>query len=61
MRTPKHLVGCVGLAITLDFLLFNGFCTQASCEALSHASNQALSNFEQFKDFSLSQFIHQIL
>jgi hypothetical protein len=59
MRALKHLVGCVGLAIVLDYLLFNGFCTQASGAVLSHASSQILANLGELKSISPDQFIHK--
>jgi hypothetical protein len=40
----KHLIGGVGLAITLDYFLFNGYCTNATCEAFSDAYAQFLSS-----------------
>lgn len=59
MRGLKHIIGCIGIAITLDFLLFNGFYTDASSEVLSQASSQMLTNLKQFKKFSPTQLIHQ--
>jgi hypothetical protein len=57
LKNLKHLVGLVGILITLDFFLFDGFCTQACSEALSQASSQI--HLDLLKDFSPSQFIHQ--
>jgi hypothetical protein len=51
LKILKHLIGCVGVAIVVDYFLFNGFCTQA----LSQASSQI--HLDQLKDFSPSQFI----
>jgi hypothetical protein len=53
LKTLKHLIGCVCVAIVVDYYLFNGFCT----EALSQASNQL--HLDQLKDFSPSQFIQR--
>ena len=53
LKNLKHLVGSVGILITLDFFLFDGFCTQACSEALSQASSQI--HLDLIKDFSPSQ------
>ena len=50
LKNLKYLVGLVGILITLDFFLFDGFCTQACSEALSQASNQI--HLDLLKDFS---------
>jgi uncharacterized membrane protein YjfL (UPF0719 family) len=55
-KTLEHLVGWGGLAIVLDYFLFNGFCTEASSQALSHASSQ-IENL--CRNFTPGQFIHQ--
>jgi hypothetical protein len=51
MRTLQHFIGCVSAAITLDYLAFNGFCTNVCTGALSLACDQMLSQMEQFKTF----------
>jgi len=51
MRALQHFIGCVGVAITLDYLAFNGFCTDVCTRALSLACDQMLSQVQQFKTF----------
>ena len=60
MRGLKHIIGCIGIAITLDFLLLNGFCTEASSQVLSQASRQMLTNLKQLTNLSPTQLIHQM-
>jgi hypothetical protein len=43
MRALKHFVGVTGIAITLDYFLFNGYCTNVSGELFSQAYIQILS------------------
>jgi len=58
MGALKHMVGGTGIAITLDFLFFGGFCTKAFSQLFSQASSDALSQLNQLKLFSPTQFIH---
>ena len=55
MRGLKHFIGCVGIAITLDYLAFNGYCTDVCTHVLSLACDQMLSEAQvhvrQFKTF----------
>jgi hypothetical protein len=55
MRGLKHFIGCVGIAITLDYLAFNGYCTEVCTHVLSLACDQMLSEAQvqvrQFKTF----------
>jgi len=55
MRGLKHFIGCVGIAITLDYLAFNGYCTEVCTHVLSLACDQMLSEVHvqvrQFKTF----------
>ena len=51
MRALYHFIGCIGIAITLDYLAFNGYCTEVCTNALSLACDQMLSHVQQFKTF----------
>jgi hypothetical protein len=51
MRAFKHFFGGMGIAITLDYFLFDGYCTNASCELFSHAYIQILSELQQLNNF----------
>jgi hypothetical protein len=42
MRALRHFIGCVGIAITLDYLAFNGYCTEACTHVFSLACDQML-------------------
>jgi hypothetical protein len=58
MGALKHIVGGTGIAITLDFLCFGGFCTKFSSQVFSQASSHILWQLSQLKNFSPTQFIH---
>ena len=52
MRALKHFVGVMGIAITLDYFLFNGYCTNVSGELFSQAYIQILSELgKSFRGF----------
>lgn len=51
MRALKLLVGIVGIAITIDYFLFKGYCTNVSCELISQAYVHVLSELEQFRTY----------
>ena len=52
MRALKHFVGVMGIAITLDYFLFNGYCSNVSGELFSEAYIQILSELgKSFRDF----------
>jgi hypothetical protein len=52
MRALKHFVGITGIAITLDYFLFNGYCTNMSGELCSQAYIQILSELgKSFRGF----------
>jgi hypothetical protein len=46
MWALKHFIGCIGLAITLDYLAFNGYCTDVCSQMLSHACGQMLFDLQ---------------
>ena len=49
----KHFIGCIGIAITLDYLAFNGYCTEVCTHALSLACDQMLIPSVSIQNFSL--------
>ena len=52
MRALNHFVGVTGIAITLDYFLFNGYCTNASCDLFSQAYVQIHSELgKSFRGF----------
>ena len=51
MRALIHFIGCVGIAITLDYLAFDGYLTEVCTHALSLACDQMLLEVQQFKTF----------
>jgi hypothetical protein len=51
MLALKHFIGCIGIAITLDYLAFDGYCTEVCTQALSLACDQMLSQVQQLKTF----------
>jgi hypothetical protein len=51
MRALTHLIGCIGILITLDYLAFDGYCTDICSQVLSQASGQMLFELKQFKTF----------
>jgi len=55
MRALKHFVGVTGIAITLDYFLFNGYCTNVSGELFSQAYIQILSELGKIHGFIMSQ------
>jgi len=42
------LPGVASIAITLDYFLFNGYCTNVSCDLFSQAYIQILSELNKF-------------
>ena len=51
MGALKHFIGCIGIAITLDYFAFDGYCTEACTQVLSLACDQMLSQVQQLKTF----------
>jgi hypothetical protein len=51
MSALKHLVGAGGIAVTIDFLLFNGFCTDTCNQLLSQTYVTMLSEVLQVKGY----------
>ena len=51
MGVLKHMVGCGGIAITLDFLLFNGVCTDACNQILSQTYSKMFAELLQLRTF----------
>jgi hypothetical protein len=52
MRALNHFVGVTGIAITLDYFLFNSYCTNVSGELFSQAYIQILSELgKSFRGF----------
>jgi len=51
MWALKHFIGCIGLAITLDYLTFNGYCTDVCSQMLSRACGQMLFELQHLKMF----------
>src|SRR3974390_1041847 len=47
MWALEHFVGVTSLAVTLDYFLFNGYCTKVSAELFSQAYMQLLSEWEK--------------
>jgi hypothetical protein len=47
MSALKHIVGAGGILITIDFLLFNGFCTDTCNQLLSQTYATMLSELLQ--------------
>jgi hypothetical protein len=48
MGALKHFIGCIGIAITLDYFAFDGYCTVACTQVLSLACDQMLFEVHQF-------------
>ena len=51
MSALKHFVGFGGIAITLDFFLFNGVCTDACNQILSQTYTKMLAELLQIRTF----------
>jgi hypothetical protein len=51
MSALKHIIGIGSVAITLDFFLFNGFCTDAFSQILTQAGDQMVAQLELFRTF----------
>jgi len=52
MWALKHFIGCLGLAITLDYLALNGYCTDVCSQMFSHAYGQMVFELQlQFTRF----------
>ena len=52
MRTLQHFAGVTSIAVTLDYFLFNGYCTNVSCDLFSQAYIQILSELgKSFRGF----------
>jgi hypothetical protein len=49
MGALKHFIGCIGIAITLDYFAFDGYCTEVCTNVLALARDQMLSQVQQFK------------
>lgn len=51
MGALKHFIGCIGIAITLDYFAFDGYCTETCTQVLSLACDQMLSQVQHLKTF----------
>jgi hypothetical protein len=51
MGALKHIVGAGGIAITIDFFLFNGFCTDTCNQLLSQTYATMLSELLQVRTY----------
>jgi hypothetical protein len=49
MRALKHIIGLGSVAITLDFFLFNGICTDFFSTIVTQAGDQMVSELELFR------------
>jgi len=48
MPALQHFAGVASIAIALDYFLFNGYCTNVSCDLFSQAYIQILSELNKF-------------
>ena len=47
----KHIIGCTGVAVTLDFLFFRGYCTEFFSRILPLMYNQMVIELEHLRNF----------
>jgi hypothetical protein len=50
-RALKHIFGLGAMAVTLDYFLFNGSCTEFCGQVLSQGYGQLLFDLQSFRTF----------